>query len=161
MKKLHLIIIAVIIIIIVAGVCFKLGLNMGKKSMESEVAQYKKVVDYYFPVPAEALSISGEITEIQNNVLSIKTTIQDPYVLPNEWKKQIIKVTVNDETKITKFDMQTAEQIDVAISDLQVGSQVNAGAKENIKDKTEFVADYINLYITPALPALPPPPATE
>ena len=159
MKKFHLIIIAIIIMILVAGVCFKLGLNVGKKSSESEIAQYKKVIDSYFPpMPAETLSISGTITEIKNNVLSIETTIQDPYVLRNEWKTKIIKVTITDETKITKFDMQTAKQIDLTISDLKVGDRVNAGAKENIKDKAEFVADYVNLYISPTLP---PPPATK
>lgn len=158
MKKLHIIIVAVIIIIIVAGVCFKLGLNVGKKTLEQTVTQYKKVVDYYFPVPKETLSISGKITEIQDKVLSIEALIQDPYVLPSEWKKQIIKVTVNDETKITKFDMQTAKQIDLTISDLKVGDQVSAGATENIKDKIEFIADYINLIIVPTAPPLPPPP---
>jgi len=161
MKKLHLIIIAVIIIIIVAGVCFKLGLNVGTKSIESEVAQYKKVIDYNFPVPEEIFNVSGKIIDIQDKTLSIETIIQDPYVLPGEWKKQTIKVAVADETKITKFDMQTAKQIDIAISDLKIGDQVSAGTIENIKDKTEFLADYINLYITPAMPTPPPPLITE
>ena len=51
--------------------------------------QYKKLIDYYFPVAEEIFSISGEITKIQAN------------------------------------------------------------AEENIKDKTEFIAKAIELYLMP------------
>lgn len=145
MKKLHIIVVAVIVIIIVAGVCFKLGFVFGRKSLEPTVAQYKKVIDYNFPVPEEMFGISGKIIDIQDKTLSIETTIQDPYVLPSEWKTKIIKATVNNETKITKFDMETGEEIKINFSDLKIENEVSAGANENIKDKAEFEAESIML----------------
>ena len=68
MKK-SCLVITIIVIIVVGLICFMAG----RKSMESEVAKYKKLIDYYFPVSEEIFSISGEITEIQDNVLSVET----------------------------------------------------------------------------------------
>lgn len=152
MKKFLFIIIAIILIIAVGIVCYILGFTAGKKSMEQTVAQYKKVIDYHFAVPEEVFAISGEITEIQDNVLSVKTIVQDPYLLPEEWETKIIKVVVDDETKLTKFDADTGEEIEINISDLKVGDQLDASAVEDIKDKTEFTAEYIGAYEIPEIP---------
>lgn len=141
MKKIYLII-AIIIIIILAGLCLVLN---------SKMLQYKKVIDYHFPVAEEIFSISSEITEIQDNVLSIETTIQDFYTMPEEWETKIVKITVADETKITKFDMETSETSEANLSDFKVGNQISARAEENIKDKTEFTAKSIELYLMPEI----------
>lgn len=144
MKK-SCLIITIIVIIVVGLICFMAG----RKSMESEVAKYKKLIDYYFPVSEEIFSISGEITEIQDNVLSVESIVQGPYVLPEEWKTEIFKIIVTDETKITKFDMETDETSEANLSDFKVGNQINAITEENIKDKTEFTATSIELFIIP------------
>ena len=139
MKKTYLII-AIIIIIILAALCVFLN---------SKMLQYKKLIDYYFPATEEIFSISGEITEIQANVLSIETIIQDFYTMPEEWKTKTVEVTVADETKIVKFDENTMKTIEIAFSDLKVRNQINASTEENIKDKTEFTAKSIELYLMP------------
>lgn len=139
MKKTYLII-AIIIIIILAGLCLVLN---------SKMLQYKKLIDYYLPVAEELFSISGEITEIQDNVLSVETVVQDLYVLPEEWETKIVKITVADETEITKFDMKTSKETEVDFSAFKVGNQISAGTEENIKDKTEFTAKSIELYLMP------------
>ncbi len=141
MKKTYFII-TIIIIIILAGLCLVLS---------SKMLQYKKIIDYHFPVAGEIFSISSEITEIQANVLSVETIVQDFYVLPEKWETKIVKITVADETKITTFDMETGEETEVDFSALKVGNGISANAEENIKDKTEFIAKSIELYFFPEI----------
>ena len=153
MKKVLIIIIIAIILIIAAGiVCYKLGFTAGEKSMEQIAAQYKKVIDYHMPVTEEMFSLSGKITEIEGNVLSVKTTIQDSYKLPEEWETKIIKIIVTDETKFTKFDIHAEEGIEINVSGIKVGDQLSASAAEDIKDKTEFTAESIEVYENPEMP---------
>jgi len=102
MKLLYFIIIAIVLIIIVGLICFKLGYVSGKKSLEPTVAQYKKVIEYYNPVAEEIFSIFGKITKIEDRTLSIETTIQDPYKLPKEWEIKIVKVIITDQTENQK-----------------------------------------------------------
>jgi len=154
MKQAYIITIAIILIIIVGLICFKLGYVSGKKFLEPTVAQYKKIIDYYFPVFEEAYNVSGKITEIQDNALSVETIIQDPYVLPDEWETKTVKIIINDETKITKFDMETGESIELNFSTLKVGDEINANADENIKDKNEFEAKYVELFAVPEIPEM-------
>ncbi len=145
-KKTYLIpviIIFIIIVIAVGAICFKTGFNAGAH-------KYKRIVDYYF-VSEEQVSIDGKITEIQkeNNLLFIETIIQDPYALPEEWKTEIIKVTVTSETKITTLDLETVKLIEIQVTKLKVGDKISARAKEDIKDKTEFTAKSIQLHAAP------------
>lgn len=137
MKKSYLIF-AIIIIIILAGLCVFLNIKM---------LQYKKVIDYRFPMPETMVIVSGKITEIQANGLTIETTIQDSYNIPEKWKTKIVKVTITDETEIIKHGMGIFEEIE--FSELKVEDQISARANENIKDKTEFIAKYIELYAFP------------
>ena len=148
-KKTYLILIIIIFIIIVIAVgaiCFKVGFNIGAN-------KYKRIVDYYF-VSEEQVSVNGKITEIQeeNNLVYVEITVQDPYALPEEWKTKIVKVTVTGETKITIFDFETAKLIETQVAKLKVGDKINVRAKENIKDKTEFTAEYIGVYENPEIP---------
>lgn len=149
MKKSQIILIAIIVVLLVAILGFKIGFSLGKKSLESTVAQYKKIIDYNFPVPEEMFSISGDITEIQDRVLSVKVIDQDPYTLPSDWEAKTIRVTVTDETKITKFDMGTATTETIAsLSELRTGNRITAGTNmENIKGENEFIADFVELFI--------------
>ena len=139
MKKTYFII-AIIIIIILAALCVFLN---------SKMLQYKKLIDYYFPAAEEMFSISGEITEIQDNVLSVETIVQDFRTVPEEWETKIVKITVTDETRIIKFDVETGKTSEANLSDFKVGNQINANTEENIKDKTEFTAKSIELYLMP------------
>jgi len=139
MKPIYLII-AIIIIIILAGGCVFLNMKM---------LQYKKVIDYYFPVSEGVSTINGKITEIKDNVLSIETKIQDSYTVPEKWKTKIYKTTVNDNTKITKFELETGKETMINFSTLKVGDEIFARADENIQDKAEFAATSIELYIVP------------
>ena len=139
MKKTYFII-AIIIIIILAALCVFLN---------SKMLQYKKLIDYYFPAAEEMFSISGEITEIQDNVLSVETIVQDFRTVPEEWETKIVKITVIDETRIIKFDVETGKTSEANLSDFKVGNQISANTEENIKDKTEFTAKSIELYLMP------------
>jgi hypothetical protein len=113
------------------------------------MVQYKKVIDYHFPTSKETGSVGGKITEIRDNIISIETQIQDPYTLPEEWKTRIVKVTVNDKTEFTKYDLATGKEAATILSALKVGDQITARTDENIKDKDEFTAKYIELYVPP------------
>lgn len=156
-KTLPIIIIIAIVLIIAAGiVCYKLGFTVGKKSLEPTVAQYKKIIDYYLPVTEDMFNLSGKITEIEGNVLSVEITIQDPYKLPEEQTSEIRKIIITDATKITKFDMDTGENIEINLSTLEIDDQVYVGANEDIKDKSEFEAEFIELIIAPPISELSP-----
>jgi hypothetical protein len=139
MKTIYFII-ALIIIVILAGFCVYSNAKM---------LQYKKVIDYNFPPSEEEVSVMGEITDIQNNIISIKTTITDFYLLPKDWKTKIIKVTVNEQTQITKSDFETGQSTKINLSDIKIGDRVNARTDENIKDKSEFTAKYIEVFTAP------------
>ena len=151
MKKSY-IIIGIIIIILVAGGCFGLGFVLGKKSLEPTLAQYKKVIDYYNPILENTFGVSGEIAEIQDNALGLRTAIQNPYALPSEWETKIIKIIVTDKTEVAKFDLKEMRGVKISLSDLKVGDQISVTAGENIEDKTEFEATTIHLMTAPEMP---------
>jgi len=144
MKKEYLIIGMVLIIIAIAF--YFIGFSNGKNSSEKIIDDYKKIIDYYTAIPDESFSISGEIIRIENNTLSIEIVDQNPYILPNEWGNKIIKVSVSDKTEITKFDTSTATLTEINLSELKIGDKINATSEENIKDKKEFTANFIQLF---------------
>lgn len=148
--------VSIITIIIVAVVAFVIGSAINKTeptNCESEIAKYKKVIDYNNPMPEEVFGVNGEITKIQDNVLSIETTVQDPYKIPEEWETKIVKVIIGEETRIIKLDTDIEimpgeegdKEIEISLNDLKVGDEIRAGSNENIKDKDEFTATVINL----------------
>lgn len=146
-KSPNLIIIGIIIIIIVAIGFYALGNIAGIKSMEQKVAHYKSIIDYYFPMPEKIDYVDGKITNIQDKTLSIETTIQDPYTLPENWKTKIVKVRITDETKISEFTVETGESREIGLTDFKIGDEIRATAKQDIKDKTEFEAESIELFL--------------
>ncbi len=146
-KKTYLIptiIIFIIIVMVVGAICLKVGFNIGAN-------KYKRIVDYYFPASEEQVSIDGKIIEIQreSGVLLVETIVQDLYALPEEWKTRIVKVTITSSTEIVAFDLEIAKLIEIPATKLKVGDKISARAKENIKDKTEFTAKFIQLYVVP------------
>lgn len=157
MKKVLSVIIILIILFLVGGVCFKLGFSAGEKSMESVANQYKKVIDYYFRQPKEVFSLNGKVVEIKDNILTIETTVQNPYVLPEEWKTKTVKVIVTNETDIGRWEIKEGKplRIKLGLSDIKINTQISVSAKENIKDKTEFEAKSIELMPTPPAPPTP------
>ncbi|OGZ32039.1 MAG: hypothetical protein A2V69_02030 [Candidatus Portnoybacteria bacterium RBG_13_40_8] len=153
MKKSYLII-GIIILIAVAIILYFIGYTAGKGSLESTISQYKKLLDYYVLVPEEIFSISGQITKIEGNALSVEATIEDRYKLPSEWEKKTMKALISNETKITKLKPIDPNQessadspivTEVGFSVLKVGDYITVTAKENIKNKTEFIAKEINV----------------
>lgn len=153
MKNIYLIIfVAIILIIIVSVVCYNRGVGTGKKASESTTAYYKKVIDYYSLIPKEIFTISGKITEIKDNVLSVETVIQQPYVLPEEWEKEIIRVRAEKETKIVKLEfpedpLEEVKETKISLSDLKIGNQINVESQENIRGKKEITAKTIKLNV--------------
>ena len=137
MKK-SLLILAIIIIIILAALSVFLYIKM---------AQYKKVIDYYFPMPKTITNVGGEITDIQDDTITIKTFIQDPYILPEKWEIKSVKVVVTNETEFIKHLTNTYKEVE--FSELKVGDQINAQANEDIKNKSEFTAKFIEIFTTP------------
>ncbi len=145
MKKNLCIVIIAILVIIIGISCYFFGFYMGKKSMKNTVAQYKEIINYYLPEPKEVFGLGGKIKTINDNVIEIETTIQDPYTLPKNWKTKTVKIIVTDNTNLYYFDPASAEKISISLSDLGPGKEIYAGSNENIKDKEEFKATYIEL----------------
>lgn len=145
MKKNIYIIIAIALIIIIGILGYLLGFSRGKKSMENIVAQYKEIINYYIPEPKEVFGVGGKIKNISNNIIELETIIQDPYVLPENWKTKIVKIIVDDETNLYYFDPASAKKVPISLSDLSPGKEIYAGSNENIKNKEEFRASYVEL----------------
>lgn len=141
-NSLTIIIIAIIVIVVVGIISFKWGFNQGAK-------QYKEIIDYYFPMPEEVLNVDGKITEIQGKILSVETTIQDPYTLPENWQTKTVKVKIADETKISEINIETGDTTEIDFSKLKLNDEIRATAKQDIKDKNEFEAESIELIIIP------------
>lgn len=140
MKKSPFIIITILIIIILAAACLNFGLKAN---------QYKKVIDYHFPMSEEMLSVMGKVTNIQDKIISIETVAKDFYKLPEDWKTKIIKVTITDQTKITKSDFETGESIEINLSEIKIEDRVSARAGGDIKNKSEFTANYFEIFSIP------------
>jgi len=152
MNKAQIIIIAIIAIIIIAGICFKLGIIVGKKSLEGKLSEAQEIIDAYaLPVPEEIFSVDGEIKEIKDNIISLEVALFVALPLPNkEPEKEIIRVVVGEETKIVKteipeYPLEEFKQTEISLTDLRPGNWIYATSEENIKDKKEFTAQSIEL----------------
>jgi hypothetical protein len=132
--------IIIILIIIIGAVSFKIGFNIGG-------AKYKKVIDYHFPIPEEMVIADGKIIAIQASILTTEIIIQDAYTIPEEWKSKTVKITITDETKIIKHELEGFKEIE--FSELKVEDQISARAEENILDKNEFTAKAIEVHYSP------------
>ena len=75
-----------------------------------------------------------------------------------EIEKKEIKVNVLDKTKIVKIEMiespplppeEPFKETPLSLKDLKVGDRITVRSKENIKGKTEILADRIQFIIPP------------
>lgn len=128
--------------------------------------------------PTEIFTISGTITSINENKITLKAnpTVINPLA---EQAPEIRTITVTSETKIMKLNPKTPEEItkeseefrkamtalkpgatpptppspyeedEIEITDLKVGDTVSVTSEANIKMAAEFVAKEISLTVTP------------
>ncbi len=138
-----------IVTIIVLGIGFFMGYMINQKSYNQKIDQYKKIIDYYFPVVESTNSVTGKVLAIGNDYLNIETVIQDPYVLPEERETKTIKILISGKTKITRFDAMTGRDVEIKITDLKTNDQIGAFSDADIRNRSEFEAKSINLYVAP------------
>ncbi len=145
MNKALIVIAFIIILLIIGFASYAIGFKQGVLSTEDKLAEYKELIDYYNPTIEDIYSISGKVTDIQNKTLSVETTVEEVYTLPENWQKKIIKVKVVDQTTINQFDMETGELVEISFSKIKKGDKVYVSAIENIKGKDQFDAQTIEL----------------
>jgi hypothetical protein len=125
---------------------------------EKEIGWWKSQLEmFYLPLPEEIYSISGKITKIEGNSIWIESQIRlSRLPLPGgkEFETKEIKVNVLPETKIVKVEIppvpplpteQPFKEVPLKFEDLKVGDQITVTSKENIKGKTEILAERIQL----------------
>lgn len=185
-KSIVLTIIALILIFASYQIGFNFGKNkgliqgkeIGEQESSVKITELNKTLDSFFPpLPDKIFSISGTIKSINNNIISLEAVSLTERTLPGvEPKKEIRKITVSKDAKITKFNSLILPEIDpktgeikppkqeiIKLSDLKAGDNISATAKENIKTKIEFEAIEITLQVFPEAPILPPavPPSAQ
>ena len=143
--KNNLIIIILVILIFVSGIG---GYFLGQNSMK----EYKAIVDQLYPNTEEVFEISGEITEINGNSITIETSSLQTYLPNEEIKTELIIINIDDKTVIYSSDFypetdETKKMI--SFSRLSAGDIIKVLSSENIKGKDQIIATEIVLY--PAL----------
>lgn len=164
MKKSQLITIAIIVIILIAGTCFRLGFAVGKKTLEKELDEARRIINIYAPVPQEVFAINGQIKEIKDSAITLEISssqLQGPPLPGEESEIEIIKVIVGENTKII-----TIEKTEITLNKLEIKDWIYVESEENIKNKTEFIAKSIKLIEPPLsetelLEGEIPPPSPE
>lgn len=118
-------------------------------------------VEQIFPSarePEELFSVSGEIVEIKDKILSLRvdTAWFNPFEEP---EAEVKSVRISDSTLFVRQILDPLETVlnpqsaspyrEIAIDffELQKGDRIIAEARENIKGKTEFEADKIILVV--------------
>jgi len=159
-------IVYLILILVSLLVGFFVGKISERKIWQAEIIKTQKEVEFlessletfYPPLPEEIYSISGKVTEVGDETVSIETLVRvSQFPLPEgaEIEKQNIKVNVTDQTKITKFEMllmpvlPEEETSVVNFSDIKVGDQISVTSEENIKGEKEITASQIEIIIEP------------
>jgi hypothetical protein len=165
-KSIYLIVILVLISLLVGfGIGVFYGKNLADKSYRGKIIEKEKEIEwwksqlemFYPPLPEEIYSISGKIKKIEGNSIWIESQIRlSRLPLPGgkEFETKEIKVNILPETKIVKVEIaeipplppeEPFKEIPLKIEDLKVGDQITVTSKENIKGKTEILADRIQL----------------
>ena len=158
-----------IIYLILVIVFILIGFGIGKISeqkiwqekltkAQEEINWWKSNLEmFYPPLPEEIYSLSGKITEVEDNFLWIEATVQvSQFPLPEgkEMEKQNIKVILNDQTKIVKIEMieppplppeEPIKEIILSFEDIKVGDNILVISEGNIKGKTEISASQIQI----------------
>jgi hypothetical protein len=152
---------------IVGGILgFGLGYSQGGHDIKASYAPKIEAISRLFPPPANKNTISGKVMQINGNTLVIEdmTTAQNPF---SEASLKTRTVTVASDTKITKIaqksiaEIQAAmiaaqnkpgsmppspyAQVNIQLSDIQVGDTVTATASGDILQSSSFTAIQIQL----------------
>lgn len=151
MKKSQLIIIAIIALLLITGACFKLGFIVGKKSLEKELNEARRIIDAFAPPLEEIFAVNGQIKEIGDNTITLEVSssqLQGPPLPGEEPEIEIIKVIVGENTKIIKTEtvvdpLNETEQTEITLNDLKTEDWIYVESEENIKNKKEFTAKLI------------------
>ena len=151
-----------LIIVVVGLICFSLGQKSGgfseRKIAQIELAEKEAEIKalqtslemFYPPLPEEIYSISGKVTKIEGNKISLESSVMvSRFPLPEgkEIEQRIFSVIVNDQTKISKIEFFLPEEQPeiLSLSDIKVGDEISVNSEEDIKDKEEFVASEIQV----------------
>ena len=155
----------IIILIISLLIGFGIGKISEQKIWKGELSKAQKESDwwksqlemFYPPLPEEIYSLSGNVTDIEDNFLWIEATVQvSQFPLPEgkEMEKQNIKVILNDQTKIVKIEMieppplppeEPIKEIILSFEDIKVGDNILVISEGNIKGKKEISASQIQI----------------
>ena len=159
------IILAVVFLLVGFGVGNWCGRTGAERTLQTKLNQAQKEIDwwksqlemFYPPLPEEIRSISGKITKIEDKAIWIESMVrvsQLPLPEGKEIEKEEIKVNVSDQTKIVEVEMieplplppkELFKETQLSLKDLKVGDQITVTSKENVKGKTEILADRIQL----------------
>lgn len=156
MEKKKIILVIVILIIIAVGAGFYyLGYQSANKVSQEKIKVLENALEPFYPEPPEKIfSISGTIKEIKDNEIKIETPkfhkdLYERITKTEEKETRIIKVLPT--TKITKIDYTNVspeapfKEEKIKLSELKVGDRITVTAKENIKNKLDFEAEFIQL----------------
>lgn len=139
------------------------GISVNQLSVDQlvEFERYKKAVGTMFPLPLEEIfAISGTVTEVKDNSITIEMPSLTERVLPGEEPKIIEerKIIIAENTKLIRMiqflppviepgkEMSISEEETFKLSDLKPGDRINAESSEDIKNKKEFTATKIVFY---------------
>ena len=125
---------------------------------EKEINWYKTLLGaFYPPLPKEIYSFSGKITKIEGNSIWVEAKIRVsrfPLSEGKEFEKKEMKVNLVNDTEILKIEPiippslppeEPVKKTPLKLSDLKVGDRITVISKEDIKGKTEILADEIQL----------------
>jgi hypothetical protein len=167
--------------VVILGILFGVGImfvyirqvpqSIGNSGYQQGFDDAKKLVlespmGMMFSIPNEIYAVSGVVTEVKGNRITIHTESQNPFY-DKSFADRV--VSINNDTKITKFlpgnneafqiEMQAFMKkiqagknsstpptppipliVIVSVSDIKVGDAVTATTQENIKTVPEFTA---------------------
>lgn len=147
-KKTLIIIVVVVVVLVVLITAFVVVFKKPKTELEPEALE----------IAEDIPGLAGVIKEIRDRTLLVEANI----LLTDLEKKpikQIVKMVVNDETKISKLEFPieisagsepvSPKEIEISFNDLRIGDRINvltvSNVSENIKNKTEFAVKAINV----------------
>jgi len=167
---------SLVVTIIVVGIIgllvgYFVGVDQGKKSVADEYGQkLQEVAGQALPPGAELRNVSGEVTAINGNVVTIKS---DNSQYPIDNLPATREITVGENTMITKAVRLSDEEIQKVIeaangapvslqdrqvagvlSDIKIGGVLNVTAEKDIKMNEKFEAATIYILPPQAQPAV-------
>lgn len=145
-KQIPLIIAIIVVIILIVLVIFLGGKKEGTPGEAPPDTEEKTL-------PEEIYGLSGTITDIEENAILIDAII---IFTDGTQGRASRKVLIDENTEITKLIFPEVspedrdkpiqpQEIKLNFSDLKTGDNIEATAKENLRDKTEFTAESINV----------------